>query len=383
MSISSVLKEESGTALIVSLMALLILSIIGVSVLSLNLGQLTVTAHDRQSLIAFNAADAGVVRAIWRLNQNAYYLGESAAVGGGEYNVAVETPLGYPGSRIITSTGFYPNMANPTLRRKIVANAELRPSHAFDFAILANSGITLEDNVRIDSTPLSGQGNIHSNSNIMAEDDVYVDGMATAVGSVQSSGGSTFTQGAQDGAETVVFPAVDSAVLKAQAQANGETWGNVVVQGTTVTTLTGLIHGNLRIEDHAQVTFSGVVYVEGNIDIGDRSTITGNDAVVAEGSIKIEDHVALSSSGVKLTLISLKTGEEAIVIEDNSNTMDATLWAPYGEVVLEDDVKILGSVIGTTVSVEDDVMVTFDTDQRLPSAIPSSWVVVSWREVSP
>lgn len=383
MSISSVLKEESGTALIVSLMALLILSVIGVSVLSLNLGQLTVTAHDKQSLVAFNAADAGVVRAIWRLNQNEYYLGESAAVGEGEYDVTLETPVGYPSSRIITSTGFYPNMTNPILKRKIVANAELRPSHAFDFAILANSGITLEDNVRIDSTPLSGQGNIHSNSNIIAEDNVYVDGMATAVGTVQSSGGSTFTQGTQNGTETVVFPTVDSATLKAQAQANGEIWGNVVVQGTTVTTLTGLIHGNLHIEDHAQVTFSGVVYVEGSITMGDRSTVTGNDVIVAEGSIKIEDHVALSSSGVKLTLISLKTGEEAIEIEDNTNTMDATLWAPYGEIVLEDHVQILGSVIGTTVDAEDGVRVIFDTEKSLPSAIPSSWVVVSWREVSP
>lgn len=367
---------ESGSALVAALAGTFVLSLIAVAVLALSTTQMAITAHDRQSLIAFNVADAGVTRAIYQLNRSDSYTGETGVAGNGEYSVAVSTPLDDPKARIITATGFYPNIANYKIRRKIMTRAELRLSHAFDYALIGSHGLKLKGTVDI-------TGNIHSNSNIEAEGKVYVDGMATAVGSIDADHEVTFTQGQQSGAASVVFPAIDAAGLKEQAKANGETWGDVKIDGKTVATVQGLIHGNLEIKNQAQVTFSGVVYVEGKIEIKNSATVTGNNIVVADEEIEIENNTVITSSaGGTLTFISLESGEEAIEVKNNAN-ISAILYAPEGEIELENQAYVFGSVVAKTIEAENNVTIIHGEALSPPPSLPGSFVIKSWREVAP
>lgn len=372
---SSKYGNEKGSAVVAAIVGVFIFSLIAVAVLALSTSQMTITAHDKQSLIAFNVADAGVSRAIWQLNKSSSYTGETGGVGQGEYSVVV---TGTGNSRTITSTGHYPSIANSKIKRKIVALAELRPPHAFDFALTGGAGLKLEGG------PLSIAGNVHSNSNINAEGNVTVDGAGSAVGTINTEGSVTFTQGQQTGAASVVFPSIDRTSLYNQASANGVTTGDVIIGGTTVTTVTGLIEGNLQIKNNAQVTFSGVVYVEGEIRIKDSATVTGNNVAGADGKIKFEDNVTVTSSaGGTLTFISFRSGEEAIQAEGNAN-ISAILYAPNGEVKLEDRVQILGSVVGNTVEAEGNLTITHnDALSPPPSAFSDSFMITSWREVAP
>lgn len=121
-------NKETGQALIAAIAAIAILSLIAVAVLALATGQLTISAHDRDSLRALNIADAGVNHALWAIENVPGYSGSSGSAGGGEYvaTVTSETDGGNQ-YQIIDSRGFYPNQTSYRAKRKIRARVQVVP----------------------------------------------------------------------------------------------------------------------------------------------------------------------------------------------------------------------------------------------------------------
>lgn len=76
-------RKQTGAALLVSLIILLILSIIGISAMRGGLLQLLIAANAQQAEMAFSAADAGVSAVVYNANQQGIsggLLGSATAV---------------------------------------------------------------------------------------------------------------------------------------------------------------------------------------------------------------------------------------------------------------------------------------------------------------
>ncbi len=105
-------------------------------------------------------AEAGIDKAIYELNQNSSYSGESnVSLGAGTYSISVASIDG--NTKRITATGNVPNSTNPTATKIVQASASIDSSVvSFRYGVqIGNGGVTMSNGSSI-------QGNIFANGNI-------------------------------------------------------------------------------------------------------------------------------------------------------------------------------------------------------------------------
>lgn len=119
-------------------------------------------------------AEAGVDKAIWSLNQNASYTGETATpLGNGEFHVTVTTINS--DTRRIVATGYIPNSTDPIAQQTIQVEA-LRSGSVVTFLYgmqAGEGGIILNNNNHISGSVYSN-GTISANNNSSISGDVWV-----------------------------------------------------------------------------------------------------------------------------------------------------------------------------------------------------------------
>jgi hypothetical protein len=123
---------------------------------------------------ALQLAEAGIDQAIYKLNNDSNYNGESnQALGDGTFTTTVSVVNS--STRSVTSTGYIPNSANPQAVRVIKATMSIDNSViAFNYGVQAgNGGFVMNGGSTIN-------GNIYSNGNIAATNGVHITGSATA-----------------------------------------------------------------------------------------------------------------------------------------------------------------------------------------------------------
>src|SRR3989475_8663060 len=96
------LRDQRGSALAVVLVLVVVLTVAGAAMVNSTLTETSIAYNQSDSAAAQYAAEAGLSRAMYELTQNAGWTGTTAAIGDGQYVVAVTSS----GSvRSITSTG--------------------------------------------------------------------------------------------------------------------------------------------------------------------------------------------------------------------------------------------------------------------------------------
>src|SRR2546428_11249077 len=96
------LRDQRGSALPVVLVLVVLLTVAGVAMVNSTLTETSIAYNQSDSAAAQYAAEAGLSRAMYELSQNTGWTGTTAAIGDGQYVVAVTSS----GSvRSITSTG--------------------------------------------------------------------------------------------------------------------------------------------------------------------------------------------------------------------------------------------------------------------------------------
>jgi len=166
--------SQSGQLIIFALVFMLIMTTAAVSLISYALLNLKGTRQDYNQNKALYLADAGLNKAIYELNRNPDYNGESdTALGEGVFSVSVTTLTG--NSKRITSTGFIPNSANPKYFKTVKATLSIDNSViAFNYGVQAGTGgFFMTGGSTIN-------GNVYSNGNIVATNGVRITGSATA-----------------------------------------------------------------------------------------------------------------------------------------------------------------------------------------------------------
>src|SRR2546425_4897654 len=134
MSWQSRLRDQRGSALAAVLVLVVLLTVAGVAMVNSTLTETSIAYNQSDSAAAQYAAEAGLSRAMYELSQNAGWTGTTAAIGDGQYVVAVTSS----GSvRSITSTGTRGG-GRRVLRAAVKAGAQSATSTA-----LANTTATI------------------------------------------------------------------------------------------------------------------------------------------------------------------------------------------------------------------------------------------------
>jgi hypothetical protein len=145
------------------------------------------------------------------------------------------------------------------------------------------------------------------------------------------------------------------------------------------------ITGDLTIDENVDVILGGTVYVEGRIVIGDDEavTITGTGNLVAAN--QDEEHVAIRIwAGVtidldNLPLIMAACNSGDIHAHGDSINISGLLYNTGGWVHIHAKApsSVYGALIGTTVKVCEDTVVTFNPD--ISELAPYEWEIQGWR----
>src|SRR2546422_9133270 len=128
------LRDQRGSALATVLVLIVVLTVVGAAMVNNALTEITIAYNTGDSTAAQYAAEAGLSRAMYELSQNAGWTGTTAAIGDGQYVVAVPSS----GSvRSITSTG-----TRGGGRRVLKAAVKAVPQSATS-TVLANATATI------------------------------------------------------------------------------------------------------------------------------------------------------------------------------------------------------------------------------------------------
>ena len=155
--------------------------------------------------------------------------------------------------------------------------AEVEPPR--DFAIFANAGGCEQDAINIQGSTSNIDGEIHTNSELKINSDLYVDGAVTHVCDAAVSGNNTFTGGIYQ-EDQISWPAIANYTYSDFPCTFTET-GNKMRIGNASPQyfLSGGGPGSNTLKP-------GVYCAEGDIDVV-ANTLTGNVTFVAKGVISI------------------------------------------------------------------------------------------------
>src|SRR5207247_3133691 len=160
---SARLRDQRGSALAAVLVLVVLLTMVGVAMVNSTFTESSVAYNAGDAAAAQYAAEAGLSRAIYELSQNASWTGTTAAIGDGQYVVAV------------TSTGTTRNVASTGTRgggrRVLKAAVKVVPQSAAS-TVLANTTATVGSGTAgltvSNDYPSTGASAVHANNKLAA-----------------------------------------------------------------------------------------------------------------------------------------------------------------------------------------------------------------------
>jgi hypothetical protein len=337
-------------------MLALTVTVLGLSVLTTSMSSNRLAAIRRDRAIAFDLAEAGLSHAVATLRTTPTYTGQAnTSFGSGFFRVAVTTPAANSNLRNVVATGRVVSVNGAFIEQSVTGNVSVFAPHpVWKYAIITEQPLTFVDRVKINSTPITNQGHVHSNTSLSLGS-IQLNGRASSAGPI-NTGTTTPTLGSIAHGPRVELPTIDKDALLAAATAKGVTTGNVAASSGTVT-LRGKIVGNVNITgNQTNVIIDGPVWVTGTIALSGRSW-TGNGAMVAEGTITISTATSsIAPSIIDLAMCSFSTSSSAIFINITNNSggvnVRGAMFAPNGGVRVLGMTSILGSIVAKSAALD-------------------------------
>jgi hypothetical protein len=183
----------------------------------------------------------------------------------------------------------------------------------------------------------------------------------------------------------------DPEEYKAEAQSWGTHAGSLTIDSSPYTLGPLYITGDLKIKEGMDVTLGGTVYVEGKIEIGknDPVTITGTGNLVAANqndasrAILIKNKVTIDLDNAAVIMVVYSPGEinGEIHVQDECD-ITGMLYNADGwvHVHASGPSYINGPLVGTSVKVCEDTVVTYNLDfYGFPGLAPYGWSIQGWQ----
>ncbi len=287
---------QKGFILLTSYLLISMISIFSLGLFARSAAFIQSVERNKNKIIAFQKAEAGLDQAIVELTDDQNYSGMAYIPLGDEggYSVTVCPPtcggdLTEPTDanvRMIQTTGFAPDN-DPTSTayssRSVISHVNIAGSSGFDFAVFAGDSVTLNGTTSIDSYN-SNDGPYGANT-ASANGDVGTDSVTTST--VSLNGSSTIngdvTVGPSGNPTDVISASSQSLITGSQTSASTEknyqvmtssstSLGSLSVSGSTKLTLAAgtYRYSSLKITGNAKITTTGAVkiYVDGTVNIG-------------------------------------------------------------------------------------------------------------------
>lgn len=366
---------------------------------------------------ALAIAEAGINKAVYQLNQNAAYTGETnTSFGEGAFTVNL-APIDAV-TKQVTATGYVPNAANPTATRIIKANISINNDVvSFHYGVQSGrGGFTLENSSSITGNVYAGGSIIGSSQNYIHGDVVSAgpDGLVYGIHATSSVYAHTIGNAstativdknsyyALSQINTTVYgtshpnsPDLATTSLPISDTQIGE-WETAAAAGGTATCSNGSynissgtvnlgpikIPCDLNISGSSVVTLLGHIWVTGNITFQNFTSVKidpslGSEsvAIIADNpsnrltgsTIAVKNNTSFQNSGTAGSFVLLISqnnssenggGTRAIELENNVSAMIA--YAAHGLIELENSIS-LKEVTAYKITLKNSANVKYDT----------------------
>lgn len=424
---------KGGYVLVLALVFLGIFFTSASAYLSSVTGSARSARYDIASAQALTIAEAGIDKAVYQLNQNLSYVGETnTTLVPGAFTITVSTIDG--STKQITATGFVPNSTNPVATKIIKANIGITNTNiSFHYGIQSgNGGFKMENSSTV-------TGNVFSDGPVIGDSQNYI------YGSVVSSGANGLVYGIHatssvyahtigNSSESTIIDkdayyhsSKTNTTVKGTSHPNSvdqskaplpisddqiNQWETQAAAGGTATCSNGsyTISGsqsvdlgpikipcNLTISNNAVVTIHNHIWVAGNITIQNSAQVkmapelgASNVAIIADkpsdqinsSKISVQNSAIFKNSGTPGSFVflisqnkSAENGGEVVAFNLSNSASALVAYAAHGLIPLSNSVS-LKEVTAYKIKMQNSANVKYDTG--LPSVAFESGPGGSW-----
>ena len=395
-------RQPRGAALIIALLVMAVLLLAGTTFLTISSTENAIALNERVSAQAFLLAEAGLHKAIARLNESPVgsYSGETnTSLGGGTFTVTATTVTGC-NARDVVATGTVPVAGGQAqVQLRAIVDQISYPFGWGAFATVPNGVVTgdqqggyegqyeddnrqekelwLKDNGASDSfdstlgaydatTNSASVGNIGANGDVTLDKNTAISGSVSAGDALHKGSGVTISGSQTTSAAAKSFPSITPSTTPTQALNIGNNQTVNFPAGTYYYT-------SIDIGNNSNITTSGglvTIYVTGNVDIGNSVTIGANPGTNLE--------IIAKSSGADTSSVEFEAG--------NTFTFYGSFYGKNSDVDLGNDAKIYGSMLARTIKMGNNAKIHYDLALANKSMCTSGKYLVklgTWREVIP
>lgn len=177
---------------------------------------------------------------------------------------------------------------------------------------------------------------------------------------------------------------------KTEAEAGGTYSGNYTINGTTVSLGPRKINGNLIVENGANLTITGTVWVTGNITISNNATVRlhasygeSDAAMIGDGIVTVNNNAMFYGSGVTgsfLMILSTSSSSSAITLGNNAGAI--VLYAANGTVNVSNNAGAK-AINGYYIHLSNNAVINYESglmNSNFVGGPSGSWNIADWKE---
>ena len=359
--------SQSGQIILIALVFMAVVTTIVVSLVGYAGVQ---TKSHRQALgrvQGLSIAEAGAELAVWKLNNQSGYTGETnATYGNGVYTVTITNLSG--SSKLVKVDSYVPNATNPTAHRSVQLTLNTGTTNvSFNYGVqIGAGGLQMDNNSSV-------VGNVYSNGQVLGSSGAAISGTAFSAGSsgkidsvtVSANANAHIVSNSTVGATVNAYSLTGSTVsgsVSVNSMSSCTIGGNAVYNTKTSCTVGGTsttpnnnvpadpVTQNLPISQTqidtwtADATAGGVVgdqSISGTVSLGPKKingdlTINNNATLKVTGTLWVTGKISINNNGT-IKLDSSYGSTSGVVIAGVSGSSSA------GKIDLSNNAQVLGS----------------------------------------
>lgn len=347
------------------------------------------TKRSEQVLVAQSLSDAGIEKAVWKLNQTGgSYTGEidiDMTTGTLDINVtSIDSQ-----TKSVLATAYVPSKTNPKVTRKVRSRISATPNEqdvSFHYAIQAGTGgINVSGSSEID-------GNLFSNGNVTFSGGGYdVTGDVSAHGIVSPDPNPRVHGTITTGVPEVSLPQVDIDAWENYASTGDTISGSYSPSGTVNLGPTKITGSFSMSGSGTTVNLGGPLYIQGAVNISG-GTFRLSDSLGSSGTIIIVDGAVSISGGASfisnagggyIMFLSTYNNINAISYSGSASSEALAVYAYNGGMTLTGSGEIV-ALCGQTLNISGSGEIKYKSglaDANFSAGPGGSWQIKEWQIV--
>lgn len=376
--------DEKGFILLTSYLLISVMSIGAMATFARGTSYMNASERNKNRIVAFNMAEAGVDMALAELANDPAYAGtngynslSTATVQGG-YSVQVSTPPNAPQVRLIQATGFAPGnnaAARAYETRAVTVYAEIGSSALFDFAVFAERSMQINGNPVIDS--YDSRNGAYGGANVAANGDIGTN--STANSTVSLVGNATVNGDAQVGPGATPSNVIS---IGPNAELNGNASAATAPKVFPMPVTTTVSQGDLKIAGKQTVTLGAGTYHYDSLSITGQAQLraAGPVEIYVDGAVDVGGNGVATQANLPPNLIIYVTGSAGVKLHGNGAFYGA-IYAPSSDVMNVGNGELFGAVVSNTYQQSGNGSVHYDEAlSNVGGSTNAGISMKSWRE---